>query len=386
MTESSKCPKLGQKQKVLHFWTLGELCPLSKSMNHGILYIRNYHEKEVTVLKNDARRVLIESMIRRTLDDMKENPGRGTRNLIELGINFAKGRFQKRFFRNAQEMLENENSAYYPMVQDIVNHVDNDCLLTFGMDIGYNSCTKGAKMIRQTEAEQRFDIPWTLTLETEGWSAGTLESVIMQGEKLGIYTWLLFPGETVLNILPVIAAHENSAFILFMPPQTVTRQFISEAGELSNMMTAVGYGEDTESVCKQLRQERLLYSVYFAYRAEDIALIASGELFDAADEYHPAFTVVFPRPECPEMLYSRVYKTVSQIRHDQNYRTIPWDLLGDNCAVDGIISEHACTAGFDRNGCLIRPFEKKEAPEYNLFRNTLSDILKRAFPRKAAAH
>ena len=54
--------------------------------------------------------------------------------------------------------------------------------------------------------------------------------------------------------------------------------------------------------------------------------------------------------------------------------------------LSGIISEHACMAGFDRNGCLIRPFEKKEAPEYNLFRNTLSDVLKRAFPRKAAAH
>jgi len=223
-----------------------------------------------------------------------------------------------------------------------------------------------------------------LTLETDGWSAERLDEVVTQGEKLGIYTWQIFPGDSVMQILSVIAAHENSAFILFMPPQTVTRQFISEAGELSNMMTAVGYGEDTESVCKQLRHERLLYSVYFAYRAEDIALIASGELFDAADEFHPAFTVVFPRPECPEMLYSRVHKIVSQIRHDQNYRTIPWDLLGDNCAVDGIISEHACMAGFDRNGCLIKPFEKKEAPEYNLFRNTLSDVLKRAFPRKTA--
>ena len=337
-------------------------------------------------MKNDVRRILSESMIRRTLDDMKENPARGTRNLIELGMNFAKGRFGQQFFRDAQEMQTNENSAYYPMAQDIVTHVDNDRLLTFGMNIGYNSCTVGAKTIRQTEAEQKFDIPWVLTLETEGWSAERLDEVVTQGEKLGIYTWQIFPGDSVIQILSVIAAHENSAFILFMPPQTVTRQFISEAGELSNMMTAVGYGEDTESVCKQLRHERLLYSVYFAYRAEDVGLIASGELFDAADEYYPAFTVVFPRPECPEMLYSRVHKIVSQIRHDQNYRTIPWDLLGDNCAVDGIISEHACTAGFDRNGCLIRPFEKKEAPEYNLFRNTLSDVLKRAFPRKAAAH
>ena len=119
-------------------------------------------------MKNDVRRVLIESMIRRTLDDMKENPGRGTRNLIDLGMNFAKGRFQQQFFHEAQEMLENESSAYYPMVQDIVTHVDNDRLLTFGMNIGDNSCTIGAKTIRQIEAEKRFDVPWALTLETNG--------------------------------------------------------------------------------------------------------------------------------------------------------------------------------------------------------------------------
>ncbi|MBQ8401413.1 MAG: hypothetical protein IJX14_05735, partial [Clostridia bacterium] len=176
-------------------------------------------------MKNDVRRVLIESMIRRTLDDMKENPGRGTRNLIDLGMNFAKGRFQQQFFHEAQEMLENESSAYYPMVQDIVTHVDNDRLLTFGMNIGYNSCTIGAKTIRQIEAEKRFDVPWALTLETNGWSAGQLDSVIAQGEVLGIHTWQLFTGESPLRHLPVISSHENSAFILFMRPQTISRQF-----------------------------------------------------------------------------------------------------------------------------------------------------------------
>ena len=336
-------------------------------------------------MKNDVRRVLIESMIRRTLEDMKENPARGTRNLIELGMNYAKGRFRQRFFLIAQEMLENENSAYYPMIQDVVAHTDIDRLLTFGLDIGYNSCTVGAKTIRQIEKEQQFDIPWTLTLETDGWSAERLDEVVTQGEKLGIYTWQLFPGASVMQMLSVIATHENCAFILFMPPQTITRQFISEAGDIRNMMIAVEYAGETEAVCALLRQEKLLYSVYFAYRTEDIPRIAGGDLFDAADEFHPVFTAVFPKPECPEMLYALVLEIVGKIRQSQNYRTIPWDLLGDCRMVDGILSAGSCFAGFDKNGYLIKLYEKNKAPEYNLFRHTLADILKRAFPRRETA-
>lgn len=336
-------------------------------------------------MKNDVKRILITSMVKRAISDMKDDPARSTRNLIDLGMNFAKGRFQQRFFSEAQEMLQNEKSAYYPMIQDIVTHVDNDRLLTFGMNVGYNSCTIGAKTIRQIEAEQRFDIPWALTLETDEWSSDHLDSIITQGEVLGIRTWQLFPGESLLRQLPVIASHENSAFILFMPPQSISRQFISEAGELSNIMITVGYGNETEGICELLRRENLLYSVYFAYRSEELPFIISGDLFDVTDEFHPAFTVVFPKNECPEMLYSRVYESIGQIRHSQNYRTIPWDLLGDNCMVDGIISNSACTAGFDKNGCLVKPFEKKESPKYNLFNHTLADILKLAFPRKATA-
>lgn len=317
---------------------------------------------------------------------MKDDPARSTRNLIDLGMNCAKGRFQRRFFSEAQEMLQNENSAYYPMVQDIVTHVDNERLLTFGMNVGYNSCTIGAKTIRQIEAEQRFDIPWVLTLAPDGWSSEQLDSAVSQGEAIGIRTWQLFPGKSLFTVLSVITSHSDSAFILFLKPEAVTRQLISEAAELPNMMIAVQYSEETGEVCDRMRHEGLLYSVYFAYQTGDLPTILSGELFDASDEFHPVFTAVLPGPECPEMLYARVYEAVNKARHSQNYRTIPWDLLGDNCTVDGIISEHTCTAGFDRNGCLVRAFERITEPEYNLLKHTLTDILKLAFPRKAPGY
>lgn len=60
-----------------------------------------------------------------------------------MALHFSDGRFQSRFFRTAQTMLEHEGSAYYALVEDAANIIDPEHLVTFGMNLGYNSCTWG---------------------------------------------------------------------------------------------------------------------------------------------------------------------------------------------------------------------------------------------------
>ena len=40
-------------------------------------------------------RTIIETMLNKALRDIERDPDRSIRNLIDLGINFAKGRFQQ---------------------------------------------------------------------------------------------------------------------------------------------------------------------------------------------------------------------------------------------------------------------------------------------------
>ena len=87
-------------------------------------------------MENSMSRILIETIIKRTLRNIKDNPERGIRNLIDMALQFSEGRFQKDFFTAAQTMLQNENSAYYDLVRDMVNRTDSDRLLTFGMNLG----------------------------------------------------------------------------------------------------------------------------------------------------------------------------------------------------------------------------------------------------------
>ena len=113
-------------------------------------------------------RVLIETMVRKGIREMQEDPERSTRNLVDMAIHFSpEGRFARELFGSAQRMLADEQSGYYALVSDVVNHMDPQRLLTFGMLVGYDGFTLGAREIRKTEAAEGFDIPWTLGMELD---------------------------------------------------------------------------------------------------------------------------------------------------------------------------------------------------------------------------
>lgn len=83
----------------------------------------------------NVSRILIETIVKKTLSDIKESPERSIRNLVDMALNFSEGRFQQHFFTAAQTMLQNENSSYYDLIRDIVFHVDSQRILTFGMNV-----------------------------------------------------------------------------------------------------------------------------------------------------------------------------------------------------------------------------------------------------------
>ncbi len=53
-------------------------------------------------MENSISRILIETVVRRTLKDMKENPERSIRNLVDTALHFPEGNFQKNFFQTPQ--------------------------------------------------------------------------------------------------------------------------------------------------------------------------------------------------------------------------------------------------------------------------------------------
>lgn len=336
-------------------------------------------------MEQSISRILVETAVKAALKNIKDSPERGIRNLVDMALQCSEGRFQRQFFSTAQTMLQNETSAYYGLVKDIVANTDTNRLLTFGMNLGYNACTIGARHIRENEKALRCNIPWTIALQIEPacFSAKQPEyhRIIQQGEQLGVYAWMLFSENDPQALLRLAKAHSDSAFCIFCTAQDITADFVDQAAELYNIMLVVRYNDSAAAACTVLRHHGLLYSLWYPYGQNEISSIINRNLFVSAQQLSPLFTVLLPKQHCPRSVQRLAHQAVQCARNEQVYRTILWEMHGDTCLIDSIISDDACSAYFDENGNLYTLFQQATGLPYNLFHTSLAEIFIGAFPK-----
>jgi len=340
-------------------------------------------------MKNSMTKIVIETMARKAIRDIKEAPESSIRNIVEMALQFSNGRFQKRFFEIAHTMLQNETSGYYALVSDIVAHVDSERILNFGMNLGYNSCTTGAAKIREIEKHACYNVPWSVCLEIGIDSIQVhpeaYQQIIYEGEMLGIFTWMLFIEHYEKHIFHILKEHPESDFFVFCTPETVTEEFLDDLRLLNNVMVVVQYGETTAMICRRLRQEGVLYSCYYRYDRPDMEKICNGDLFYSMQQLHPIASVVIHKQGCPEAVQKSICQKVHEMRNSQEYKMALWELYGDNCYVDKVISDEECYLYFDRNGNLRNTFSGQKIGNGNLFHDSLQEILSQTFPKKQSA-
>lgn len=336
-------------------------------------------------MKENITRILVETTIRNYLKEIKTNPNRGTRNLVDMALNFSEGRFQQYLFETTRKMLTNEQSAYYELIKDTVSNVNSDTLLTFGMNLGYNSCTSGAKTIRQIEEAEQFNIPWCLSLGIDDTTFKSMkasyEILLAQGREMGIYTWLLFCENLSTDVLSLITEFPDCAFIIITSGSNITEDFIKRTASVHNIMFAVKYDSFICPSCAMLRKNHALYSVYVPYKTEDITSIRNNSLLNNIEKIHPVFTFFHATSTVWGETQENVYDAIKRNRLKQDYRTFPMDLVFDTKFIDSIISNDSCIAGFDTAGQFYTDQGKAENSSQNFLNNDLKNILMLAFPK-----
>lgn len=293
-------------------------------------------------MENRITHVLIESMVRKALKDARESPERSVRNLIDVGLNFSTGKYQQHFLEVSRKLLENDDSGYYRLIRNAVRDADTETLVTFGMNVGYGSCTLGADLIRRTEEKEHFNIPWMLTLSVEQENCQNhlrqCRSLIDQGTKLGIYTYAVFIRSLPPDIFSLFAEHQDCAFVLFCSSAEITDDFLEQAKMLHNLCISVEIDSHSPSVCHRLRRNRLIYGVHTFYTAETAPDILNGSFLDNTEDYAPPLVFFIPSLSCPEDTRKKIYDYILECRQSQEYPSVAIDVFHDGLKVDAIIS------------------------------------------------
>ena len=327
-------------------------------------------------------RIIIKTFVKTALKDADESPERCTRNLVDMALHFSKGRFQQEFFEMAHTMLNNENSPYYPLIEDTLRHMDKEKLIEFGMNLGYNGCTMGAHIVRKIKRTENINVPWLLFLNIAASDEELLtnyQPIFDQGKELGIYVYFLYTDDDPIKLLPLIKKNPDCAIILMCRSASVTEDFAEAAETVNNMLIGVKYDDNTDSACLVLRDHKLLYSVYRMYTDKDSEEILSGSYARFTEEMHCPFTAVIAESTCSTQISENVYKAVVGARVAQKYRTIPLDLIYDTERVGNIISPPSSVIGFKPDGAIYNLDNNGKPMTHNIFKESLRDILKESF-------
>ena len=110
------------------------------------------------------KKAMIETAVDRGIKEMEDDPKRSIRRLTDLGKQFSRNRFQETVFSVMQELLNNENSAYYDMMHNLIKNSEKESLKKFGVNFGYMSWSYGAARVREKETKEGVLIPWTIML------------------------------------------------------------------------------------------------------------------------------------------------------------------------------------------------------------------------------
>lgn len=301
-------------------------------------------------MEDKLTKVMLEIAIERAFKEIELKSKRGIRNLVDLGAHFAKGRFQKDFYNIAQIMLENENSPYYKLVFNIVQNVDHNILKTFGINLGLNSWTYGAKKIRQYEEKKGYNVPWTIIFDftnpkNDILDYNKIENIINEGKSIGLYSYIFFLDNNenrFKGLIEILKSNKDCAFIVFVNPIILAEEYILELKNIGNILLSINIRDNNpffDSKILLLKKNKLLFGVHMIYDNNDVKSILNNSWAMDVVNLDCAFAFLIPSLECSEEIVVSINKYIKDAKTNQKYPVFLIDFYKDINHVNKTISQ-----------------------------------------------
>lgn len=294
--------------------------------------------------KNKITYAIIQTAVNKGMADIKENPARGLRNLVELGKNFAISKNQKQFFEMAYTRLIDQNSSYHVLAKHIINTVNNEFITTYGINLGYNSLVVSSELLRETENRLKCNIPWCIALEINSEEdICQAKDIINQGKEQGIFSYLIIIKKGLKSIRRLVSLVNNNKDIVcnyYVHPDDIKEDspllqaffhcLISvEFIETPSFKRAIGI----------LRDNKMLFGAHTNISEENQVEPLMDKALSAGVD------ILFFNPWGDILLGAaskRIYDKIVAVRLDLNMPLVPIDLRNDLFYVCSVISERSC--------------------------------------------
>lgn len=334
----------------------------------------------------DLRRLLVEATVDRALQDIRQDSKRSLRNLVDLGLNFCSGRYETYFLEMARNMLSDEQSAYFEAVQTAMRDVDTETIKTFGINVGLEGCTRGAKRIRELEDSHGFNIPWALTICAGNQGVGLSDCLrlVEEGTGLGIHVYLLLDwGLSGESVQQLASSNPKCAFLVLTDRLCADWDEMFYLAEPENVMYLLdAEGQALSEQLKNLHAARCLYGLYHWYNEENRQDLLSDRVLDDCQDAGALFLCMIPQLHTSKEARQEMNRQILALRKSQQRPFCPLELSGDLFYIDTIVSTDGCTVAVCPDGQVFTSQQGKlEEAAYNACRQPLAEVLRLAAPK-----
>lgn len=325
----------------------------------------------------DLNRIILDNTISRALADMENDSHRTARKLADMGLFFSRGPFERYFFTLCTELLQEDDSLYYDAINRALQDFDRRSLITFGINVGLEGCSRGARLIRQTEETEGFQVPWALELYA-GENAlrfSTTEKAIKEAVGFGVHVFYLHDHAMKQEDLEcLLQEYPTCAFAVFTHPDRVPSWNLDSLSNYQNLLVCVR-GEDpqSQSLCMALKERKMLFGVYLPYHDTQNL----SQRIEKAGDLGGLMVLLCAQHDGAEAREA-VHRLVLDARRGHQYPFIIMDLPEDLLSIDHIISHNHCSVCLLPDGRAVTP---KGTSEANINTSSLAEILRKELPR-----
>jgi hypothetical protein len=308
-------------------------------------------------MRSEVTRLMVEVAVSQGIRDLRSQAHRrALRNLVEHGGRYSRGPFQRKLFSMVQDMLRSDEHPYYELCSRAAQSIDERYLLTFGVNMGFESWTRGARMIRRLEEQNRCDIPWAITVELSDADGRALpmESLLRlidQGMTMGVMSYFLFDPLMRLDVMRTICdLYPKCALLAFYPDEKLDDSALDQLEGTDNLMLVAVRGEGDFVSPSALRRHKRIYGLCRRYDdASARALMRSGDLRCPGD---PDCVMPFflPEPSCSAQVRAQFNQALMTCKDHPTQPLFPVDLSADLQWIDRIISTDDCALSLRADG------------------------------------
>ena len=222
-------------------------------------------------MDHDGMRAYALTLAHRAVKDIRRDGFRQLRGYVDMGAILARSPGQKLFFSTAQRLLAKADSAYYPLVQRLLEEVEEGQLCTLAVNVGTEALASGVVELRR-QAQAGNTPAWLVRTQLENAAqASAFHHQVLAAQKQG--TRLFCADCDTSEAAQTLLRHTSfdcreSVFFLRLAPRTLDAELLRALRAAENavpllMVPENGTPEDCLQDAELLKKEKLCYGLFY---------------------------------------------------------------------------------------------------------------------------